>query len=90
MLALFPLPDGIFTIKPPGLNLVKTYCDFTTAGGPWTLLLTSKTHKGWDKNNVKQRNVEKPSLNEDFSILGFADAIKDVDKSQVTLVYSLT
>ena len=90
MLALFTLPDGIFTIKPPGLNVVKTYCDFTTAGGPWTLLLTSKTHKGWDKNNVKQRNVEKPSLNEDFSILGFADAIKDVDKSQVTLVYSLT
>lgn len=90
MPVLFHLPDGIFTIKPPGLNVVKTYCDFTTAGGPWTLLLTSKTHKGWDKNNVKQRNVEKPSLNEDFSILGFADAIKDVDKSQVTLVYSLT
>ncbi|XP_074614387.1 uncharacterized protein LOC141874129 [Acropora palmata] len=84
-----PVSDGIFTIKPPGLNVVKTYCDFTTAGGPWTLLLTSKTHRGWDKNNVKQRNVEKPSLNEDFSILGFADAIKDVDKSQEYFQYRI-
>ena len=80
-------PDGIFTIEPPGLHEVKTYCDFSADGGPWTLLLTSRTHTGWDGDNVKQRNIHKPSLNEDFSILGFADAIKDFDKSQVTDVF---
>ena len=82
MILCFP-SDGVFTIKPPGLHKVKTYCDFTTEGGPWTLLVTSKTHGGWDMDNIKQRNSDKPSLNDDFSILGFADAIKNFDKSQV-------
>lgn len=79
----FPFTDGIFTIKPHGQSEVKTFCDFTTEGGPWTLLVTSKSHSGWDKNNIKQRNPEKPSLQHDFSILGLADAIKDFDKSKV-------
>ena len=79
-----PSTDGIFTIKPHGQSEVKTFCDFTTEGGPWTLLVTSKTHRGWDKDNIKQRNPEKPSLQHDFSILGLADGIKDLDKSQVT------
>ena len=81
---MFPRSDGVFTIKPPGLHKVKTYCDFTTEGGPWTLLVTSKTHSGWDKDNIKQRNIDNPSLQDDFSILGFADAMKDFDKSQVS------
>ena len=80
--------DGVFTIKPPGQYEIKTICDFTTAGGPWTLLVTSKTHSGWNKDNVKERNSQKPSLQNDFSILGFADAIKDFDKSQVKLYAS--
>ena len=83
LITCFPL-DGVFTIKPPGLHEVKTYCDFTTEGGPWTLLVTRKTHGGWDAEKIKQRNSDKPSLHDDFSILGFADAIKDFDKSQVT------
>ena len=80
---MFSRSDGVFTIRPPGLHEVKTYCDFTTEGGAWTLLVTSKTHGGWDKDNIKQRNTDNPSLQDDFSILGFADAIKDFDKSQV-------
>lgn len=84
-----PVSDGVFTIKPPGLFEVKTYCDFTTEGGPWTLLVTSKTHGGWDKDNIKQRNSNKPSLHNDFSILGFADAVKDFDKSQEYFHYRI-
>lgn len=75
--------DGVFTIKPLGQHEVKTLCDFTTDGGPWTLLVTRKTHIGWDKDNIKERNSEKPSLQDDYSILGHADAIKDFDKAQV-------
>lgn len=85
--------DGIFTIKPPGHHEVKTYCDFTTEGGPWTLLLTSKTRTGWDADKIKQRNSDNPSLQNDFSILGFADAIKNFDQSQVnfcSLFWQLT
>ena len=53
-------------------------------------MLTSKTHAGWDKDKVKQRNSDQPSLNDDFSILGFADAIKDFDKSQVIAILSFS
>ncbi|KAL9951076.1 hypothetical protein ACROYT_G043672 [Oculina patagonica] len=84
-----PVSDGIFAIKPPGQYELKTFCDFTTEGGPWTLLVTSKTHSGWDKDNIKQRNSDKPSLQDDFSILGFADAIKDFDKSQEFFQYRI-
>ncbi|XP_073247149.1 uncharacterized protein [Porites lutea] len=84
-----PVSDGIFTIKPPGHHEVKTYCDFTTEGGPWTLLLTSKTRTGWDADKIKQRNSDNPSLQNDFSILGFADAIKNFDQSQDYFQYRI-
>ena len=70
-------------MKPPGLHEFKTYGDFTTEGGPWTLLVISKSRRGWDADKIKQRNSDKPSLHDDFSILGFADAIEDFGKSQV-------
>ena len=45
-------------------------------------MATSKTHSGWTKENVLERNTENP-LNEDFSILKAIDVIKDSDPSQV-------
>lgn len=79
------ISDGIYTISPPGKQPIKSYCDFTSHGGGWTLLVTSKTHSGWTSDNVKSRNADQPSLNNDFSILGYADSIKDIDISQVSL-----
>ncbi|XP_066014989.1 uncharacterized protein [Pocillopora verrucosa] len=84
-----PVSNGVFAIKPPGQHEVKTYCDFATEGGPWTLLVTSKTHSGWDKDSVKERNSKKPSLQDDYSILGLADAIKDSDKAQEFFQYRI-
>lgn len=76
----------MYTIKPDGQKEVKTYCDFTSQGGGWTLLVTSKTHEGWTSENVKSRNINNPSLDADYSILGWADAIKDKDTSQVNIL----
>ena len=45
--------------------------------------MTSKNHRGWDEDNIKERNSDKPSLQDDYSILGLADAIKNADKAQV-------
>ncbi|EDO32333.1 predicted protein [Nematostella vectensis] len=77
-----PAANGVYSIKPSKGSAVKTYCDLTSQGGGWTLVVTSKTHSGWTTANVKQRNPEKPSLDADYSILGFADLIKDFDALQ--------
>ncbi|KAK3716434.1 hypothetical protein QZH41_016845, partial [Actinostola sp. cb2023] len=85
-----PLNDGVYTIQPPGKKQVKTYCDLTSRGGGWTLLVTSKTHTGWTADNVKTRNTtDKPSLDSDYSILDVADAIKDFDTSQDFFQYRI-
>lgn len=50
-------------------------------GGGWTLLVTSHTNT-WTAKNIRMRNVGKPRLDSDYSILGKADLIKDSNKVQ--------
>jgi len=45
-------------------------------GGGWTLLVTSHTNT-WTADDVTLRNPDKPSLTADFSILKYADDIKN-------------
>lgn len=72
------LPDGIYNIYPLGFSKgpIKTYCDMNRDGGGWTLLVTSHTNE-WTKANVDFKNVDKPSLINDYSILKYADYIKN-------------
>ncbi|XP_032229700.2 uncharacterized protein LOC5505409 [Nematostella vectensis] len=70
--------DGIYTLHPQGQSgpAVKAYCDMTRDGGGWTLLVTSHTNT-WTADNVRLRNEGSPSLTSDYSILKYADGIKD-------------
>ena len=67
-------PDGVYKINPTGSQEVLAYCDMSRDGGGWTLLVTSHTNS-WTENNVILRNS--PKLYDDYSILKYADNIKD-------------
>ena len=84
LLCVFFPQDGFYNIQPVDQS-VSTYCDMTRNGGGWTLLLTSASRQGWNAQNILNRNANKPSLTEDFSILGQADSILGKEKFQVLL-----
>ena len=69
-------PDGVYKIYPTGSQPIMTYCDMSRDGGGWTLLVSSHTNS-WTAQNVKLRNADSPKLNDDYSILQYADGIKD-------------
>ena len=70
-------PDGVYKIYPQGAGKsILAYCDMSRDGGGWTLLVTSHTST-WTADNVRLRNPRNPQIDGDYSILGYADGIKD-------------
>ena len=71
-----PLINGIYKVKPSTSAELSVYCDMTNFNGGWTLIVASDTNS-WTKNNLPDRNSNKPSLNEDYSILKYANLFKE-------------
>ena len=70
-------PDGVYNIYPEGNEkAIPAYCDMTRDGGGWTLLVTSHTNS-WTAENVRQRNLKKPRLDGDYSMLSYGNVIKN-------------
>ena len=67
------LPDGVYQLSALP---EPVYCDFSHDGGGWTLLLTAAARHGWDRLNVRLRSADRPSLTDNYSILGRGDLLK--------------
>ena len=68
-------------IKENDADFLTVFCDMTSDPGAFTLLVTSTS-------DVTFRNVEKPSLGKDYSILNIADQIRDLSAAK-SLKYRL-
>ena len=71
--------DGIYWIQNANINggtAFQIYADMTTDGGGWTLISCNVTPTGWTYANAISLNTIAPSINSNYSIIGWADYIK--------------
>lgn len=74
--------DGYYWIANPNINggaPFQIYADMTTDGGGWTLILCNTNSSGWTYANAIALNTTSPSINSNYSIIGWADYIKRSD-----------
>ena len=68
-------------IKENDADFLTVFCDMTSDPGAYTLLVTSASNN-WNAKDVTFRNLEKPSLGKDYSILRMADQIRDLTSAK--------
>eukprot|EP00047_Mylnosiga_fluctuans_P000295 m.190484 g.190484 ORF g.190484 m.190484 type:complete len:1020 (+) comp10042_c1_seq5:75-3134(+) len=83
-------PQAVYWLRPNNTGTVfQTICDMSTSNGGWTLLTTTSTPNGWTTANAVLRGT--PSTSVDFSVLTYADSIKNADafKSNAVMQFRL-
>lgn len=71
--------SGFYTISNPSINSgtpFQIYADMTTDGGGWTLIMTNSNTNGWTYANAISLNTGSASITTNYSIIGYADALK--------------
>jgi hypothetical protein len=71
--------NGYYWIKNANINggnPFRIYADMTTDGGGWTLIMCNASNAGWNYANAIALNTTSPSINSNYSIIGWADYIK--------------
>ena len=71
--------NGYYWIRNPNINggaAFRIYADMTTDGGGWTLIMCNASNGGWNYANAISLNTTSPSINSNYSIIGWADYIK--------------
>ncbi len=69
--------DGVYAVNLDEKTIMNVYCDMTNNGGGWTLVVSSHSNSWTSSAMVRERNINKPALLQDYSILKYADKIKD-------------